>query len=473
MVRQKEAQDLKLLELEEKRRKEKQKREAEIQRLMEEQWKKKQKAFEEDIGKYVEIANSKFGTDLKDLAWKSLIDRYPEGKGIKTGDIDGLKLTCKGVGRLFVRTEPANADVRVLNIKPRFRQGMELKPGQYKVAVSAEGYETKQREIFLTKGKDKIQRVHLKKDKAVIERDGQFVAHANGIVKDTNTGLEWKVGADEDMNWNEARSWVQSLNLDGGGWRMPTMNELAGLYKKGAGDRNMTPLLKTTGWHVWSSETKGSSYAWYFYFSTGRKSWLDRSSGSSRAFAVRSRGEVTTLPQKPKNSLPSSTSKELKHDGQYIAYANGIVKDTRTGLEWKVGPDRNTTWNETRAWVKSLNLDGGGWRMPTLDELEGLYKKGAGDRNRTSLLKATGWNVWSGETKGSSEAMLFYFGNGRRQWRDRDNAFHNWAFAVRSKKLKKSRDLSEKPKESSTLSKILDFFETTNIEENSLPHETP
>jgi hypothetical protein len=50
---------------------------------------------------------------------------------------------------------------------------------------------------------------------------------------------------------------------------MPTVDELEGLYKDGAGKRNMTLLMKTTGWYVWSGETKGSSGAWHFYFPTG------------------------------------------------------------------------------------------------------------------------------------------------------------------------------------------------------------
>ena len=123
-------------------------------------------------------------------------------------------------------------------------------------------------------------------------RDGRYCKYANGIVKDTRTGLEWMVGPDRDTNWDEARSWVQSLNLDGGGWRMPTTDELKTLYKKGTGSRNMTPLLETTGWYVWSGETKGSSDAWSFYFYRGDRAWAHRSgSANGRAFAVRSRSD--------------------------------------------------------------------------------------------------------------------------------------------------------------------------------------
>ena len=112
---------------------------------------------------------------------------------------------------------------------------------------------------------------------------------STGIVKDTKTGLEWKVGPDKDTNWNEARSWVKNLKLKGGGWRMPTLVELKGLHQKGAGSMNMTPLLKTTGWQVWSNKLKDSSFAWGFYYVCGGKGWDGRTFPYDfRAFAVRS-----------------------------------------------------------------------------------------------------------------------------------------------------------------------------------------
>ena len=146
------------------------------------------------------------------------------------------------------------------------------------------------------------------------------------------------------------------------------------------------------------------------------------------------RVEVASTPKKPSYTQPSSsTSNVIERDGIYVAYANGIVKDTKTGLEWKAGPDKSTNWDQARSWVQNLNLDGGGWRMPTMDELEALYKKGAGDRNMTPLLKISGWAVWSGETKGSSNARYFHFRDGSRHWDDRGFSYKKRAFAVRSR----------------------------------------
>ena len=125
---------------------------------------------------------------------------------------------------------------------------------------------------------------------AIIGREGHFILGSKQIVLDTNTGLAWVAGPDRDTTWNEAKSWVENLSVAGRGWCMPTREELMRLYQKGAGTRNMTSLLKTTGWRVWSGETKGSSSAWYFTFRHGfEDTYLRRHSDDNRGFAVRSR----------------------------------------------------------------------------------------------------------------------------------------------------------------------------------------
>ena len=134
----------------------------------------------------------------------------------------------------------------------------------------------------------------------------------------------------------------------------------------------------------------------------------------------------------------SATQKEVGRDGVYVAYANGIVLDKRTGLEWLAGPDEDTTWDAADTWVEnvkngSTGPGGKGWRMPTVNELQSLYKKGIGTRNMTPLLKTTGWYVWSGETQGSSDAMNFIFGYGYGGWYYTSGSAKFRAFAVRSR----------------------------------------
>ena len=122
--------------------------------------------------------------------------------------------------------------------------------------------------------------------------DGRFVAGDNGIVTDTETGLEWFVGPDRNTTWNEANDWVESVSVDGGAWKMPTRDELKTLYAEDEGTHNMSALFQTTGWFVWTSETMSSprrSYAWGFSFRIGGEYWPPCTySDPARVFAVRS-----------------------------------------------------------------------------------------------------------------------------------------------------------------------------------------
>jgi hypothetical protein len=173
--------------------------------------------------------------------------------------------------------------------------------GSYHIEVSADGYEMKKMWIKIGPEEDKNLRISLKElphlliqTPKVVDRNGRFEKFASGVVLDTKTDLEWYAGPDKDTRWNEAKRWVESLSVSGGGWRMPTREELKTLYKKGVGERNMTPLLKITGWYVWSGQTEGSSSAWTFGFYAGIEDWYYRDPFSIstipiRGFAVRSR----------------------------------------------------------------------------------------------------------------------------------------------------------------------------------------
>jgi hypothetical protein len=57
---------------------------------------------------------------------------------------------------LFIDTEPKYAKIRVLNIKPKFHQGIRLPIGQYHIEISAKNYETKKQWIELAVGKSNL-----------------------------------------------------------------------------------------------------------------------------------------------------------------------------------------------------------------------------------------------------------------------------------------------------------------------------
>jgi hypothetical protein len=130
-----------------------------------------------------------------------------------------------------------------------------------------------------------------------IARDSRFVAYDNGTVLDTKTNLMWAAKDNgSNINWMDAKSYCK--NYRGGGykdWRMPTRDELAGLYdadkpyKSDCGyDVYLTGLIRLTCAWVWASETRGSAAA-FFTFIDGEHHWHPQSHFNfSRALPVRS-----------------------------------------------------------------------------------------------------------------------------------------------------------------------------------------
>jgi len=118
------------------------------------------------------------------------------------------------------------------------------------------------------------------------------------------------------------------------------------------------------------------------------------------------------------------TTWEAGRDGRFIAYSNLTVLDTKTNLMWAMKDNGyNINWGDAKSYCE--NYRGGGytdWRMPTQDELAGLYdaaktnKSVCGyDVHLTALIRLTCTWVWASDTR-DSDAALFYFVGGTRHW---------------------------------------------------------
>ncbi len=129
----------------------------------------------------------------------------------------------------------------------------------------------------------------------------------------------------------------------------------------------------------------------------------------------------SSIPAKP------STAGEKARDGRFIVYNDGTVLDTKTSLMWAAkdnGSDIN--WRDAKLYCE--NYRGGGykdWRMPTLDELEGLYDErkprstscdgGTSIHVATELIDTTCIYSWASEmSMTTSEYGIFNFDSGFR-----------------------------------------------------------
>jgi hypothetical protein len=114
----------------------------------------------------------------------------------------------------------------------------------------------------------------------------RFTLSKAGVITDSKTGLQWAPANGQTMNHYRAEGYVKNLNLDGGGWRLPTIAELSQLHP-------VDSLFNATDNWVWSSElcnNYGSAGARYFLFITGNVhcTGRDYSDYAARALAVRS-----------------------------------------------------------------------------------------------------------------------------------------------------------------------------------------
>jgi len=103
-------------------------------------------------------------------------------------------------------------------------------------------------------------------------RDG-----VNGVVTDNATGLEWQDDAvGSSMNWDAAQTHCAGLSIDGGGWRVPTVEELVSITDKSRVDPSIDPLFQNvTSRSYWSSTigASDSTAAWTVNFNHGNDGW--------------------------------------------------------------------------------------------------------------------------------------------------------------------------------------------------------
>lgn len=141
------------------------------------------------------------------------------------------------------------------------------------------------------------------------------------------------------------------------------------------------------------------------------------------------------------STVPSVT--EIGRDGRYIAYRDGSVLDTQTNLMWAArdnGVDIN--WNNAKRYCEGYR--GGGytdWRIPTQNELWGLYDAGKprpAPCNRTQhiyvateLIDITCFGPWAYESR-NSDAVLLNFHNGVWFWPPKSNTNGTRVIPVRS-----------------------------------------
>jgi len=179
---------------------------------------------------------------------------------------------------------------------------------------------------------------------------------------------------------------------------------------------------------------------------TGRQESTTRAASVSRhvaAIAPHRRAAVAYRPPRPLPIAPLTRHRSAR----YAQTACGAIVDTRTGLQWLVGPDSNLSWDAAQSWIAGAPACGGGWGMPSIGQLATLYEPsmsaGVGYERGGVHYPAhidpvfngigSGSWVWSRETYPGGSARSFNFNQGLGVVYARDNnTYTTRAFAVRA-----------------------------------------
>lgn len=174
---------------------------------------------------------------------------------------------------------------------------------------------------------------------------------------DTVTGLTWQRHLPaEPLDWQAAADYCSCLSLDGhDDWTLPSRIELVSIVD----DTRQNPALdeqafpETPFEWFWSASPTAESNERYWYVAF----W----DGNTHA-ATTDQLYWTRCVRQTAGKLP-----------RYDLGLSGTVLDASTQLTWQqtASTDR-VTWNEANAACAALDLQGKGWRLPNMKELQTL-----------------------------------------------------------------------------------------------------
>lgn len=216
------------------------------------------------------------------------VDQEPfiKSEQVKVFDvINGLATTSKGQipitqlederseFRLYINS-PNSQTIKILNIKPKYEDGIWLKKGKYHIEISAKKHTTYQKWIELNQDTNLAVALKRKKNISV----GSIVWKKQTGIKYID-GFYWQdqiVNKKNKMNWHEAKDYCEMLVIKNGrvdidDFTLPTESELLLLSKSNS-------TLDYSGNICWSSSSdkEHTNFAKYVYINSKKNGWYNK-----------------------------------------------------------------------------------------------------------------------------------------------------------------------------------------------------
>jgi len=293
------------------------------------------------------------------------------------------------------------------------------------------------------------------------------VLEEDGLVYDKKYDMDWVVldalhdvpllcpfgsftAAERESASKELEGVVNTIRELGTGWRLPTSKEIESIRDDGNGYWNWGPFENVYATTILAANSIGFNFD-YVWFCTHHDEIP-----SLQAFAVRPRCETERLSieeswksamiaeEKRKEEESNNLLKGIALRKEWTPYSDGrflkdpnthVIYDTLTSLEWLVGPDKRTNYDEAESWIADI---GDGWNMPSRGDLMDLLHSGVSNED-WGPFKVRGSVIWYGRYD-SSKAWSFCFDfskvskgeySGRETLTSKEKSRGMRAFAVR------------------------------------------
>ncbi len=214
----------------------------------------------------------------------------------------------------------------------------------------------------------------------------------DGTVLDLNTGLMWQKTPGEDVNWDDAVSGADDLDLAGyDDWRLPTIKELYSLmdFSGYCGNSAATsdPFLDDDIFDFeYGDESAGERFIDAQYWSSTL--YVGETMGGDKtAFGVNfADGRIKGYPAEPVGPPGNQFEKECEAMyvrgptdygvNDFIDNGDGTITDNATGLMWaKDDSGSGMNWSDALDYCTSLTLAGhDDWYLPNAKELQGILE---------------------------------------------------------------------------------------------------
>ncbi len=243
-------------------------------------------------------------------------------------------------------------------------------------------------------------------------------SRSGDVIVDNATGLEWQDNETGQKTWDAAATYCTDLPLNGGGWRLPSIEELETLVDDGRYNPSTTGgvFQHISSDYYWSSTTSYASYSgyvWYVDFDRGRSSSTDK----TKSYYVRCvRGE----PMESTHTFSRNDTTE-------------IVIDETTGLQWQddtIVASTERTWTEAIDYCENTLKLGShdDWRLPNKKELLSIVDRSRYDPaiDDTIFANISSDYYWSSTTYASYSGYVWYvdFDDGYSGYTYKTNSYY-------------------------------------------------